>query len=105
MTFANRLPVGPGTRGGRWHESKYRNAYQRAWREAHPEYMERERLRRARQHALARGDDPTTVLTSRPFPRPLPVAAVRCVCECGCRAEVPVVACGFCLLGDHEVTA
>lgn len=42
----NRLPVGPGSRGGRWHDPEYRRAYFRAWRAEHPEYRERDNLRR-----------------------------------------------------------
>jgi hypothetical protein len=97
----NRLPVGPGSRGGRWHEPDYRLAYQRAWRAAHPEYRERERLRRARERARRNGD-PADIVDAPSYPRPLPVAAHRCICDCGCRNEVPVVACGMCLSGLHE---
>ena len=96
--MSNRLPVGPGSRGGRWHEIEYRRAYQRAWRAAHPEYREREILRRARDRSC----DPADIVDAPHYPRPLPVAAVRCICECGCKSEVPVVACGFCIMGEHE---
>jgi hypothetical protein len=50
----NRLPVGPGSRGGNWHDPEYRRAYWRRWRAAHPEYRERESRRRLLQHAEAR---------------------------------------------------
>ena len=101
--MANRGPVGPGSRGGRWHEPEYRRAYHRLWRMAHPEYREREALRRARERAQAHGDDPADIVAPRL--RSLPTAAARCICPCGCRAEVPLTACGFCRLGEHEETA
>jgi hypothetical protein len=104
MTYppmANRLPVGPGSRGGRWHDPEYRKAYHRAWRANHPEYREREALRRARQRARIAGEDPAGIVEPAHYPRPLPVAAVACGCGCGCTVEVPVVACGFCLMGEH----
>lgn len=91
MTLANRLPTGPGSRGGRWHDPEYRRAYHRAWRAAHPEYREREALRLARKRS---GDD------ARPFPRPLPDPAESCACPCGC-GETVVVVCGFCRDGMH----
>jgi len=91
----NRLPTGPGSRGGTYHIPDVRRAYHRAWRAAHPDYRERERLRSARRR------DPDVVVPAT-FPRPLPVAAVRCICGCGCVNEVPVVACGFCLMGECE---
>jgi hypothetical protein len=91
----NRLPTGPGSRGGQWHDDEYRRAYHRAWRAAHPEYRERERLRRAR----ARRYDPADIADAPQFPRSLPAAAVACICRCGCTEPVPVVACGFCLMG------
>ena len=100
--FSNRLPTGLGSRGGRWHEPEWRRAYQRAWRAAHPEYREREALRRARQRARAAGQDPAGIVEPATFPRPLPPAAVACICDCGCRNEVPVVACGMCLMGLCE---
>jgi hypothetical protein len=53
--MSNRLPVGPGSRGGRWHEIEFRRAYHRAWRAANPEYRERETFRRANARAAARG--------------------------------------------------
>lgn len=93
----NRLPVGPGSRGGRWHEIEYRRAYHRAWRAAHPEYREREALRRAR----SRTDDPADIAVAPRYPRPLPTPARACACGCACRAEVPAV-CGFCTRGDCE---
>ena len=95
----NRLPVGPGSRGGSWHLDEFRRAYHRAWRAAHPDYREREALRGARKRAHDRGDPADTVLPS--FVRPLPLSAVHCVCECGCREHV-VVVCGFCRDGQHR---
>ena len=97
----NRLPTGPGSRGGSWHDPEYRNAYHRAWRAAHPEYRERERLRRARQKAREHGQSPADIVEPATFPRPLPLSAVHCVCECGC-AEAVVVVCGWCREGHHE---
>ena len=102
MALSNRLPVGPGSRGGRWHEPEFRRAYHRAWRAAHPGYREREALRRARERAGAKGIDPADVVTPLGFPRPLPVASAPCACPCGCTNDVPVVACGMCLEGLHE---
>ena len=97
MMMENRLPVGPGSRGGRWHEPDYRAAYHRAWRAGHPEYRERESLRRARD----RSSDPAGVVVGASFPRPLPEPAVTCVCACGCRESV-VVFCGWCRDGQHS---
>jgi hypothetical protein len=97
--MANRLPVGPGSRGGRWHEREYRNEYQRAWRAAHPEYRERERLRRARSRLTL--VEPVELLVPPSFPRPLPEPAIACGCDCGCSSEVPTT-CGFCRQGIHE---
>jgi hypothetical protein len=78
--------------------------YQRAWRAAHPEYRERERLRRFRERARRNGD-PADYGTAPSYPRPLPEPAVTCVCACGCREPV-VVTCGFCREGMHaEVEA
>lgn len=95
-------PTGPGSRGGRWHLPEHRNAYQRAWRRANPEYREREALRHARRQAVKRGDDPATVTVPARFPRPMPVVVAPCTCpECRCANEVPVVACGMCLEGMH----
>jgi hypothetical protein len=91
MTMSNRLPTGPGSRGGHWHEPKFRRIYHRAWRLAHPEYREREARRRMDARAAARGD----AAPSRLAPGELPEPAVSCVCECGCRESV-VVVCGFC---------
>lgn len=51
--MANRLPVGPGSRGGRWGKHPPPEYY-RLWRAAHPEYMERERRRRLLSKAFAR---------------------------------------------------
>ena len=98
----NRLPTGPGSRGGTYHLPGVAAAYSRAWRAAHPEYRERERLRSARKRARDHGSDPADIAVAPAFPRPLPVAAVACICPCGCRNEVPVVACGFCLMGMCE---
>jgi len=97
MSMGNRLPVGPGSRGGRWHELAFRHEYQRAWRASHPDYREREALRRSNARSAARGD----IAPSRLAPGALPEPAVTCVCECGCREPV-VVFCGFCREGQHE---
>lgn len=96
-------PTGPGSRGGRWHDAEYRRAYHRAWRAAHPEYREREGLRRARLRARVAGTDPADIVTVAGFPRPLPspIGDARCECACGCANEVPVVACGLCLMELH----
>jgi hypothetical protein len=48
--MGNRLPVGPGSRGGHWHEVEFRRAYFQKWRREHPEYRERERQRRLLKH-------------------------------------------------------
>lgn len=93
MIRTNRLPTGDGSRGGSWHVPAFRRAYYRAWRLAHPEYRERERLRMQR----ARSGDLVAVLP----PRSLPEPAIRCACDCGCRSEV-VSTCGFCRDGMHE---
>jgi hypothetical protein len=98
----NRLPTGPGSRGGLYHDPEYRRAYHRAWRAAHPDYREREALRRARQRARSQGHDPADIAVAPRFPRPLPAPAQPCACTCGCRNEVPVVPCGFCLIGECE---
>ena len=95
--MSNRLPTGPGSRGGHWHEPRFRRLYHSAWRAAHPEYREREALRRMNARAAARGD----VAPSRLAPGGLPESAVPCVCECGCR-EAVVVVCGFCREGQHQ---
>jgi hypothetical protein len=50
----NRLPVGPGSRGGHWHDPAYRAAYFRRWRTEHPQYREDERRRRLLTHAFTR---------------------------------------------------
>jgi hypothetical protein len=94
------IATGPGSRGGRWHEQEYRNAYHRAWRAAHPEYLERERLRRARKRVTE--GDAADIVEPPTFPRPLPVSDHRCPCACGCEERVPVVACGFCIMGEHQ---
>jgi hypothetical protein len=100
--MGNRLPTGPGSRGGRIHDPEYRRAYWRAWKAAHPEYRERERLRRARERARERGEDPSLVTAPAGFPRPLPAPAVSCACGCGCAIDVPVPVCGFCVVGRHD---
>lgn len=93
----NRLPTGPGSRGGHWHELGYPAKYHRAWRRANPEYREREALRRSNARAADRGDIAPSRLTSGGLPEP----AVTCVCACGCRESV-VVFCGFCRDGMHN---
>jgi hypothetical protein len=95
----NRLPVGPGSRGGRWHEAEFRRLYHAAWRAGHPEYRERERLRSARGRARRNGD-PADIVVPNHYPRPLPEPAVTCGCACGCREPV-VTRCGFCRDGIH----
>src|SRR5512139_3521512 len=92
----NRLPTGPGSRGGHWHDVEWRRAYHRAWRAAHPEYREREALRQATRRALARGDE----APSRLAPGRLPEPASTCACGCDC-AEPVVLVCGFCIDGMH----
>lgn len=94
--MANRLPTGPGSRGGRWHIPEHRKAYYRAWRAAHPEYREREQLRRAR----ARSSNPADIVVAPHFPRPFPEALQPCECPCGCHLEL--VICGLCSAGLHE---
>jgi hypothetical protein len=96
----NRLPVGPGSRGGHWHIPEYRRGYYRAWRWAHPEYRERESLRRARERASAGGMDPAGIVSPPRDNRPLPLPADFCRCPCGCR-EAVVRVCGFCRDGMH----
>jgi hypothetical protein len=100
----NRLPTGPGSRGGKWHNPEYRRAYYRCWRRAHPEYNERERLRMSRTRKLRTtersGDPVDTLATARTFPRPLPLAVARCACGCSCE-EVVVNVCGWCRDGEH----
>ena len=100
MAMENRLPVGPGSRGGRWHEPDFRAAYHRAWRAGHPEYRERESLRMFRKRARRNGEPADTGMPPS-FPRPLPEPAVTCVCACGCR-EAVVVFCGWCRDGQHS---
>jgi len=100
MPMSNRLPTGPGSRGGHWHEPGFPAKYQRAWRASAPEYRERERLRSARRRARDNGMDPAGIVALATFPRPLPEPAVTCVCACGCRESV-VVFCGFCRDGMH----
>lgn len=96
----NRLPTGPGSRGGRWHDPEYRRAYHRAWRASHAEYRDRDNVRRMNGKAAARGD----IAPSRLAPGELPEPAVSCVCGCGCRERV-VVFCGFCREGQHAEEA
>jgi len=98
--MANRLPTGAGSRGGTIHLPGKRNAYDRAWRAASPEYRAREKLRRARD----RSTTPADIVVGTTFPRPLPEPAVTCVCECGCH-EAVVVFCGFCRDGIHADAA
>ena len=101
-SMINRLPLGPGSRGGRWHDPAFRRAYHRAWRAAHPEYREREKLRRARTRADRIGEPAVTAGPSSAGWRPLPLPAMTCECpECGCH-EAVVVACGFCRDGIHR---
>jgi len=90
MTMENRLPVGPGSRGGTYHLPGNRNRYDRAWRAGSPEYREREKLRRARERARRNGD-PADILESAHYPRPFPPSAQLCACSCGC-AEPTTVA-------------
>ena len=94
-------PTGDGSRGGRYHEPEYRKKYHRAWRAAHPEYRERERLRRARKRAAARGEDASLIIVPPSLPRPLPVSAGFCECDCQCGEHI-VIICGFCLEGLHR---
>jgi hypothetical protein len=96
----NRLPTGAGSRGGQWHLKEYRQAYQRAWRAAHPDYREREVLRRARERARENGIDPADIVVPSTFPRPLPLSTQFCECHCKCR-EAVVSICGFCRDNTH----
>lgn len=101
--MSNRLPVGAGSRGGRWHVPEHRQAYYRAWRYANPEYRERERLRKARQRAREKGGlDPAELVSSTAFPRPLPRPVATCACPCGCEETIILHACGFCITGLHR---
>lgn len=52
--MTNRLPIGPGSRGGHWHEKEFRAEYFRAWREAHPDYYRHDLNRRRLNHAFTR---------------------------------------------------
>jgi hypothetical protein len=65
--MSNRLPVGPGSRGGHWHEPAFRAAYFRRWRQEHPDYREDERLRRLLTHAVTRL---TRVIAGGAYERP-----------------------------------
>ena len=49
----NRLPVGPGSRGGHWHELEFRRQYYRDWKHEHYGYREREAERKRRSRWLA----------------------------------------------------
>jgi hypothetical protein len=95
--MGNRLPVGVGSRGGHWHEARFRHEYQRAWRLAHPEYREREKLRTARRRGGPLFDPAGTEVNSD---RPAPSPAVLCACGCKCR-EAVVTVCGWCRSGQH----
>jgi hypothetical protein len=98
---ARSVPTGVGSRGGKWHLPAWRARYQRGWREANPEYRDRERLRMARTRATQRGEDPGLIL-ARPARLPrLPDLVAACACVCGCVAEI-VRICGFCTAGLHE---
>ena len=81
------MPTGPGSRGGRWHDPEYRRAYYRAWRAAHPDYREREALRKAWGRSRVGLDE-------RVQPH-LPLPAVHCA---SCGIEL-VALCGFCRAG------
>jgi hypothetical protein len=95
--MSNRLPTGPGSRGGQWHDPEYRRIYYRAWRAAHPEYRKREVLRIQRKR---KEYDPVPPVGA--VPREPMAPAVSCGCtECDCPSEVPTV-CGFCRQGLHE---
>lgn len=100
--MSNRLPTGPGSRGGQWHEQDYRNEYHRDWRLAHPEYRERERLRTARKRARQQGNDSAGIVSPPSFPRPLPRPVTVCGCPCGCAETIVLHACGFCITGIHR---
>lgn len=102
--MSNRLPTGPGSRGGKWHDPEHRRAYHRAWRVAHPEYREREALRRARKRAQERGQDPAGIVKSPSFPRPLPRPTAECACPCGCQETIELYTCGFCVTGLHHAS-
>lgn len=82
------VPTGPGSRGGRWHDPEYRRAYHRAWRAAHPDYRERERIRQR----MARGLDPADPCKA---PAPLPLASG----PCGSCGDPMTYVCGFCAEG------
>ena len=101
-TGGNRLPTGPGSRGGAWGDPEYRRAYHRAWRAAHPEYREREVLRMARRRAREQGNDPAGIAVAPRFPRPLPRPVTACDCPCGCAETIVLNACGFCITGLHR---
>ena len=89
------VPTGPGSRGGPWHEREFRNEYRRRWRLLHPEYRERERLRRYRARHGAEAAFSAARLAAVP-------SAVPCAClECMSQSIVTLVLCGFCRVGVH----
>jgi hypothetical protein len=105
--FGNRLPTGPGSRGGRWHEKEYRNEYQRAWYAANPEYREREALRRARARAGRNGVTPADIVVPPHYPRPLPSPNSGLACKCGepgcnCQNTILIIRCDMCMQGLHS---
>ena len=65
--MVNRLPTGPGSRGGKWHDPEWRKEYYRLWRKAHPEYRERERQRSLKNKMDARTK---RVVEGGPYERP-----------------------------------
>lgn len=83
---------GPGSRGGHYHEPAFRLWYHRTWRALHPEYRERERLRRYR----ARHGSESQAAPAGPVP-----GAVPCACYCACGEIVTRVVCGFCAKEMH----
>jgi len=50
----NRLPTGPGSRGGQWHNPEYRRSYYRRWKHSRPDYQEREARRKSDARRLER---------------------------------------------------
>jgi hypothetical protein len=65
--MTNRLPIGLGSRGGKWHDPVFRRAYYRRWRKNHPEYRERERQRSLKNKMEARV---RRVVAGGPYERP-----------------------------------